>query len=80
MYCFDIVKCDYCGAVQARHGDPGIKLRVIFPFKRKAFTTKMKIACEFKCVDTCKTQQFYSISSSLQIRWFKQHHGNLLPN
>ena len=80
MYCFDVVKCDCCGAVQPTHCDPDIKLRVTFPFERKAFTTSMKTAWECNCIDTCKGQQFYSTSSSLQIKWFKQHHGSLLPN
>ena len=81
MYCFDIVTCDYCGVVQKpTHYDPDIKLKVTFPFERKAFTTNMKTAWEFNCIDTCKGQQFYFTSSSLQMKWFKQHHGNLLPN
>ena len=40
----------------------------------------MKAAWECNCIDTCKGQQFYSTSSSLQIKWFKKHHDNLLPN
>ena len=80
MYCFDILKCACCGAVQPTHCDPDIKFRVTFPFERKAFTTNMKSSWECNCIDTRKGQQFYSTSSSLQMKWFKQYHGNLLPN